>query len=71
MGVRFSFLKTPADGLEAHLQGVVAVALLRPHAHDRAGARLDHGDRNLIPVVREHLGHPDLPPDQPFLACHV
>ena len=40
--------------------GVVAVLLLRPAFHDRAGTGFDHRDRHVSPVVGEHARHPNL-----------
>src|SRR6266850_2734093 len=57
-------------GLEAQLQRVVAVALERPEAQDRAGSGLDDGDGDLVAVVPEDLGHADLAADESFFPRH-
>src|SRR5499426_3865479 len=57
-------------GLETDLERVVAVAVLRAHAHHRAGARLDHGDGDEAAVVAKDLGHAPLAADQSFLHRH-
>src|SRR5215471_12287115 len=57
-------------GLETDLERVVAVAVLRAHAHHRAGARLDHGDGDEAAVIAEDLSHAPLAADQSFLHRH-
>src|SRR6185503_19616407 len=59
-----------AAGLEAELQRVVAVAVTRADPDDGAGPGLDHRDGDVIAVVPEHLGHPDLAADQSFFSRH-
>ena len=48
------------DGAERELDGLVAVALVRADAGDRAGAGLEHGDALDVAVLAEELGHAEL-----------
>src|SRR3954451_15927173 len=45
---------------ERELEGLVAVAVMRADARDRARAGLEHGDALDAAVVEEDLGHPEL-----------
>src|SRR3954452_12070414 len=47
-------------GVERELDGLVAVALVRADAGDRAGAGLEHGDALDGAVLEEDLGHAEL-----------
>src|SRR6185312_2618325 len=49
-----------AAGAERELHGLVAVALVRADAGDRAGTGLEHGHALDAPVVEEALRHPEL-----------
>jgi len=57
-------------GLEAELQGVVAVFGRGPDSHHRAGPCLDDGHLDHVAVIAENLGHAPFPADQPFLHGH-
>ena len=51
-------------GTNPKLQCRIAVALFVALRHDLAIVHLQHGDRNMNSVIREHSGHSELPCDQ-------
>src|SRR5439155_14239538 len=65
-GLRHVLLLRP----EADLKRVVAVRLRRADLDDRARPSLDDRHRHMAAILRKHLRHPHLPPDQPFLTRH-
>ena len=56
--------------VEAEHERGVTVALLGTRADHDARARLDHGDRDGLAVVREHLGHTEFFAEEAELQRH-